>query len=189
MRVLLTPVQDAPEALTFFVNTWPMYVHEISGFDTDFYSLDDRGCWQPDLIGDWTAAVTPLANLREVRSDSDVGQPFQKSFVISSDGSPVGFVCVGAAPFKYMPEDADFILSEFFVQRRHRGTGVAEAAFQQLLAHYPGRWFLRVIHDNVRARRFWRRVLARAGVQQLREEIEGTDVTSRFTAGRALPTR
>ncbi|HEX3776993.1 MAG TPA: GNAT family N-acetyltransferase [Polyangiaceae bacterium] len=185
MQVLLTAVQDAKEALAFFVNTWPMYVREISRFDTDFYSLDDAGHWQPDLTGDWTAAVTPLANLREARSDGDPEQPFQRSFVISSDGSHVGFVCVGAAPFKYMPEDADFILAEFFVEQRHRGTGVAEAALQELLVRYPGRWFLRAIHDNTRAIRFWRRVLPRAAVHRLREQIEGTNVTLRFIAGRA----
>lgn len=185
MRVLVTPVQDANDALALFFNTWPMYVHEISGFDTDFYSRDDVGRWQPDLIGDWPGAVTPFANLREARSDTDSGQPFQRSFVISRDGRPVGFVCVGAAPFKYMPADADFILSELFVQRRHRGSGVAEEILQLLLAQYPERWFLRVIHDNIRALRFWRRVLPRANVHQLREEIEGTDVTLRFTAGRA----
>jgi hypothetical protein len=69
--------------LTFFINTWSMHVHEITGFDTDLSALDQVGRWQPDIVGDWTGTVTPLANLREVRSNGDSGQPFQGPLVIS----------------------------------------------------------------------------------------------------------
>jgi predicted acetyltransferase len=183
MSVALTAVQEAKDAATFFANTWPMYVHELSGFDTDFYTLDDLGVWQPDLIGDWTAPVTPPANLREPRSATDPGQPFQRALVIYRDGKPAGFACVGAFPFKYMPADVDFVLAELFITHPYRGAGVAEAAVQLLLARYPGSWTLRAIHDNTRAIRFWRRSLPRAQVRELREWDEGGDVVWRLVAG------
>src|SRR4051794_26910650 len=86
MHVGLTRVRDAGDDASFLVNTWPMYVHEIAGFATDFYSLDDLGRWQPDIVGDWTSPVTPTANLREPRPSTDAGQPFQRSYVISCEG-------------------------------------------------------------------------------------------------------
>ena len=184
MRVALTPAYATADAATFFANTWPMYVHEIAGFDTHFYALDRLGRWHPDLVGDWTAAVTPPANLREPRSAADPGQPFRRSLVISHDGESAGLVCVGAAPFKYMPDDVDFILCELFLTHPHRGTGLAEAVVAMLLARFPGSWVLRAIHDNARAIRFWRRTLPRMPVHALDESRDGTDVVWRFRTGR-----
>src|SRR4051812_24118716 len=112
MQVDLTTIRGAGDDASYLVNTWPMYVHEIAGFDTDFYTLDDVGRWQPDIVGDWIAPVTPAENLREPRPATDGGKPFQRSHVIVCEGKRVGFVCVGAKPFKYMPDDADFILAE-----------------------------------------------------------------------------
>src|SRR4051812_2487587 len=54
MPITIAQVRGADDT-TFVVNTWPMYVHEITGFDTDFYTLDDLGRWQPDIVGDWTS--------------------------------------------------------------------------------------------------------------------------------------
>jgi predicted acetyltransferase len=187
MRVALTTVQECADAATFFANTWPMYLHEISGFDTDFYTLDYLGRWHPDLVGHWTAPVTPPENLREPRSDADAGQPFQRSLVIDRDDDPAGFVCVGAAPFKYMPDDVDYVLCELFLTHPHRGTGVAEAAVELLLARYPGSWFLRAIHDNTRAIRFWRCVLPRMPVHRLEEGRDGSDVVWRFVSAPGRP--
>jgi predicted acetyltransferase len=168
-------------AARFFANVWPHYVHEITGFDTDFYALDERGRWQPDLVPDWTAAVTPPANLRQPRSPADPRQPFQRAHVIVGDGRAVGFACVGLSPFRSMPLHADVILAELFVGRAVRGSGVAAAAVRLLLARYPGRWILRAIHDNHRAIAFWRRTLAAAPLHGLAERRARGDVVWRFT--------
>lgn len=181
VRVGLSPTHQDERAREFFRNTWPMYVHELSGFDTDFYTLDDRGRWQPDVADDWTAAVTPAANLREPRAPGDAGQPFQRSLVVACDGRPAGFVCLATTPFRFMPADADVILAELFVTHPHRGTGVAERAVWLLLDRWAGRWVLRVIHDNTRALRFWRRVLPRLPVERLEQSTDGADVCWRFT--------
>jgi predicted acetyltransferase len=180
MAVRLANVWEDADAARFFANAWPLYVHEITAFDTDFYALDGDGRWQPDLIADWSAPVTPPANLRQARPAVDAGQPFQRAHVISSEGRAVGFVCLGLAPFRYMPADADVILAELFVARQQRGTGVAAAAVTALLPRYPGRWVLRAIHDNARAIAFWRRALGGAAIGTLSERREGGDVVWRF---------
>src|SRR5262245_15518629 len=110
MTTELLDAWQQPDARAFFVNAWPMYVHELSGFDTDFYELDAAGRWQPDIMGDWVAPVTPEANLRSPATA--VAQPYQRAHVIVDSGRPVGFVCVGLQPFKYMPEDVDQCVAE-----------------------------------------------------------------------------
>lgn len=161
-----------------------MYVHELSGFDSDFYVLDGSGVWQPDLVEDWVAGVTPAKNLRRERSADDPGQPFQRAHVIARDGRQVGFACVGLQPFCFVPRGADYIVAEFFLIHAARGDGTGQRALELLFERYPGRFSLHAIHDNERAIRFWRKTLPRLGVRDLEEEDEDGDLSWRFaTAG------
>jgi predicted acetyltransferase len=173
-----------PSAREFFINVWPMYVHELSGFDTDFYSLDARGRWLPDIAEDWSASVTPGINLREPRADDDPTQPYQRTHVITSNGRPVGFVCLGTPPFKYMPAEEELTIFEFFLIRAARGTATATRALELVLQRYAGcRRHLRVIHDNTRALRFWRKALPAVGAREIEESSEQGDVVFRFVGG------
>jgi predicted acetyltransferase len=182
-RVSLVEAWREPGVELFFRNVWPLYLHEISGFDTDFYSLDESGRWTPDLVDDWLSPLTPPQNLREARAADNSAQPFQRSYVIAIDGRPVGFICVGAQPFAFMPADVDFSVSEFFLIHAARGTDVATRALGLLFERNPGRWSLQVIHDNARALRFWRRALPSRGVRDLEERRQGGEVEFRFAVG------
>lgn len=179
-RITLVDAWRDAAARDFFRNVWPMYVHEISGFDTDFYALDDHGRWQPDIVEDWIAGATPPQNLREARAAQDPAQPFQRTFVIQSERRPVGFVAIGLPPFKYMRDDVDVSLAELFVIHAARGGGAAAAAIELLLPRHPGRWHLRVIHDNARAIGFWRNTLPKAGARSIEERNEEGDLTFSF---------
>jgi predicted acetyltransferase len=170
-------------AREFLRNVWPMYVHEISGFDTDFYVLDESGRWTPDIVEDWISSMTPPQNLRITRAEQSSAQQFQRAHVITTGGRPVGFVCVGMRPFKYMPVDADLNIAEFFLIHASRRTGTATRALELLLRRYVGRWHLRAVHDNARAIRFWRKALPSAGVHDLEEGREDNDVVFRFLTG------
>ena len=181
--IALVDAWQVAEARDFFVRAWPMYVHELSGFDTDFYTLDAEGRWQPDIVQDWIAPVTPSANLREGHTAREAAQPFQRAHVIVQDRRPVGFVCIGLSPFKYMPDDVDLSIAEMFLIHASRGTGTGESALALLFARYPGRFELRAIHDNARAIAFWRRALPRLGAQAIVERSEHGDVTFRFRIG------
>jgi predicted acetyltransferase len=93
-------------------------------------------------------------------------------------------VCVGSQPFKYMPEDVDRCIAEFFLVHGERGRGVSTLALTQLLHAYPAcRWHLRVLAGNLRAQRFWPRALVAAGAREIEQGHDGTDVTWRFEAG------
>ncbi len=179
MDFSLEDAWSSPGGAAFVRNVWPMYLHEISAYDTDFYRLDAEGRWQPDLIGDWLAPVTPERNLRD-GSRAGGGQPFQRAQVIRADGARVGFLCIGLRPFRYMPEGFDCSVAELFVLHRHRRSGAARAAVSAALVRHPGRWHLRAIHDNARALAFWRPALVELEVAELRETREEKDVVFSF---------
>lgn len=168
-EVSLVDAWSVGAARDFFSNVWPMYVHDLSAFDSDFYHLDSSGRWQPDIAGDWVAPVTRAENLRSNPSTAESAHPYQRAHVIVSGERPVGFACVGIRPFRYMPPEADVHLAEFFLIHGHRGVGIGQRAVRALLERYRGRWSLVAIHDNFRAIRFWRKTLPLAGVHELRE--------------------
>jgi predicted acetyltransferase len=167
------------EVQTFFRNVWPMYVHEMSGFDTDFYRLDRFGKWLPDVVEDWLAPQTPEANLRAT-AGAGTPEPAQRCHVIVAGDVPVGFVCLGLAPFRYMPPSADVILAELFLANPFRGAGIAQRALIGLLPRYCGRWHLRAVHDNTRAITFWRKTLPSLPIHELAESPEGREICWSF---------
>jgi predicted acetyltransferase len=181
MSVVLLDAWRSPEAADFFRNVWPMYLHEISGYDTDFYVLDAAGRWQPNLAGDWLSRITPSANLRAAADAAN--QPYQRTHVILHDQRPVGFACVGIAPFKYMPEDVELTIAEFFLIHAARGSAIGVRALESVLGRYQGSWQLRVLHDNARALRFWPKALPQAGARELKTRTEHGDITFRFATG------
>lgn len=178
-EVTLLDAWRVPAARIFFENVWPLYVHELAGFDTDFYHLGPDGKWLPDLVGDWTAAITPSANLRHSPVDLAAG-PFQRAHVIVANAHPVGFVCVTLPPFKYMPLEADVQVAELFIANPFRARGVATQAVRHLLRRYSGRWHLSAIHGNHRALCFWRTILPTLPIANLREFTENREVTFSF---------
>jgi predicted acetyltransferase len=53
-------------------------------------------------------------------------------------------------------------MAEFFVARRYRRSGIATAAFHQILAAHPGAWEVAVMASNIGAKAFWPRAIASA---------------------------
>jgi predicted acetyltransferase len=182
LQVSLVDAWSLPAARDFVVNTWPMYIHDISAYGSGFYRLDASGRWLPDIVGDWVACSTPVQNLRAPLSSTDPAHPFQRAHVIMANDVSVGFACVGLQPFRHMPPEADVVLAEFFLIHASRGQGVGREAAKILVNRYPGRWHLSAIHDNLRAIRFWRKTLPLLGVQDLQEQAVDRDVNFEFVA-------
>ena len=50
-------------------------------------------------------------------------------------------------------------IAEFFILRRHRGSGVGRSAAFSLFDRFPGTWHVAEDENNAPAQRFWRRVI------------------------------
>ena len=64
-------------------------------------------------------------------------------------------------------------MAEFFVARKYRRRGVAQAAFHQILKAYPGRWEVAVLARNRGALAFWPGAIAAAANVSEIERHEG----------------
>lgn len=122
-------------------NVYPLYLHDLTEFDTSIYSLDRTGRFQPDHLPYWLgeAACHPLVALHE--------------------GRPFGFAFVGEPPFPFLRKGVDHELSEFFVLRGDRRSGLSRVFAREILRARPGRWELQVLERNAPAAAFWRAVL------------------------------
>jgi len=80
-------------------------------------------------------------------------------YMIYRDGAPVGFCLVmGRRYVAAVGEEGDYLIWEMFVDKPHRGSGVAELAVREILLSKPGRWSVQAMPKNGRAVGFWRRV-------------------------------
>ena len=88
--------------------------------------------------------------------------------LIRADGHLAGFALVNDVAHSGLA--TDFSMAEFFIARKHRRTGVGQAAATAVIATRPGQWDIAVIRRNTGAQAFWRRVaasVAGSAVQEL----------------------
>jgi predicted acetyltransferase len=133
---------------------WQLYRHDLSEF---------RGHHGPDGFRG------TLPNERGLYKDSTLvpflePHPDRAAYVLSDDGSPVGFAFVSRL------QSGPYLMAEFFVVRGDRRRGVARAAVDALFALHPGTWEVPFQELNAAAARFWRAVAVQAGGEAVREE-------------------
>jgi predicted acetyltransferase len=126
----------------WLTNVYPFYLHDLSEFDEHYYTLNDRGLWEPDHLPSW------------LQDDTD------HPLIIRQSETRVGFALVNEAPSAYIMPGCGFRLAEFFVLKRYRRTGIGRRAAQALFDRFRGRWQLSVFARNAPAIAFWRGVLA-----------------------------
>jgi predicted acetyltransferase len=75
-------------------------------------------------------------------------------FIIIADGDLAGFVFVSKG--SAISNDPDiWDMAEFFIVRGLRRLGLGMKAAQQIWKKFPGKWEVRVIERNQKARQFW----------------------------------
>jgi predicted acetyltransferase len=109
---------------------WQLYWHDLSEFRR---VLPDADGLFPDRL---------LAPYRD--------NPDCRGYLIEDGGPPLGFVFVGRLA------EGPRLMSEFFVVRAARRTGVGYRATLDPLNRHPGRWEIPFQEENQGAARFWR---------------------------------
>ena len=133
----------------WLTNVYPFYLHDLSEFDEHYYTLNERGLWEPDHLPSW------------LQDDTD------HPLVIRQSETRVGFALVNEAPSAYILPGCRFRLAEFFILKRYRRTGIGLRAAQALFDRFRGRWQLSVLARNAPAIAFWRGVLGdQAGLKE-----------------------
>ncbi len=86
-------------------------------------------------------------------------EPGRRSFLIRADGALAGFALIRDRAWHAGAGTHE--ISEFFVLRRFRRTGVGARAATRLFDMVAGRWETAEMASNVDAQRFWRAVIGR----------------------------
>lgn len=90
-------------------------------------------------------------------------EPAHVPLLVRVEDRIAGFVLVNT--WSALDRPLDHAVAEFFVVRKHRRTGVGTAAAHATFRRFRGRWEVPVADYNAPALRFWRSVVASAGVR------------------------
>jgi predicted acetyltransferase len=150
----VTLEEAGPQRRATFENLFQLYVHD---FTEQWHGLPRGELGEDGLFaayeywdGYWT-------------------EPDRVPILIRADGHVAGFALVNNSAHSGLP--TDYSIAEFFVARKHRRSGVGQAAALAILGARPGQWDVAVSRRNIGAQYFWRRVAAEiAG-----DEVEALD--------------
>jgi predicted acetyltransferase len=170
-QVTVTPA--APADRTLIEGLFQFYVYDFSEMDPPGpggITFNASGAYE---------LYPPLASYFE--------EAGRHALVIRVDGEVAGFALLNGVSHRGGTVERN--MGEFFVARKYRGGGVAAAAFHQVLALYPGRWEVAVVHRNARALTFWPRAIAAAAniIDLTCVEGDGTHWTGPIWCFVALP--
>ncbi len=136
MKIELTPVKE--EEKTILGHLLELYNHDFSEFEeTDVNSVGLFGYSYLDCY--WT-------------------DDRRYAYFIKVDGKLAGFVMV--CDYCYVSKDKDTLfMSEFFVMRKYRRTGIGEYAAKHVFNLFKGKWELTLHPKNVNAVKFWTKII------------------------------
>ena len=101
MQIALIDARTSAMDRTWLTNVYPLYLHDLSEFDEEYYRLTDHGLWEPDHLPSWL--------------DEQDDWPL----LITADSQRIGFALVNQAPSPYITPGRDYRMSEFFILRRY----------------------------------------------------------------------
>jgi predicted acetyltransferase len=132
----LSIVRIGQESASILENLFEFYLHDMA----EWFRFDTGpdGRYGYDLARHWE------------RGD--------QIYLARIDAAPAGFALVGPAP-EWLHDPTARDVEEFFVVRRHRHNGLADALARTIWDAQPGRWRVRVFEGNVPAVPFWRRIV------------------------------
>jgi predicted acetyltransferase len=85
-------------------------------------------------------------------------QPDHKSFIIKVNDELAGFVLLDKK--QITDQKVDWNMGEFFIIAKFQGAGVAAKAVRQIFAEHKGQWSVAVMLENVKALKFWHRIIS-----------------------------
>ena len=162
MQISLLDARHTTVDRTWLTNVYPLYLHDLSEFDDGYYHLNEQGLWEPDHLPSWL--------------DEEDDWPL----LIVVDGQRIGFALVNQAPSPYMTPGMDYRMSEFFILRSWRRSGVGQRAVHMVFDRFRGQWELSVLPRNLSALGFWRRIVGEYTNEHYTEQFVNSAVRQCF---------
>jgi predicted acetyltransferase len=137
IRVEVIPALQEHEPI--LANLLELYAHDFSEFLDLKLGVDGRFGYEP-LPSYWK-------------------EPGRHPFLIMVDGHLAGFVFVRKGS-QLSADNNIWDMAEFFIVRGYRRLGVGMRAAHGVWKQFPGKWEVRVIDGNQKAKEFWGRAIA-----------------------------
>ena len=131
------------------LDLWQLYMLELSEFRSSITAIDGR--------------------FRDDRLKTYFAYEDHWTFRITQAGEVAGFALLR----KSQPDT--YLLGEFFILRKFRGSGVASEVVKQLTSTFPGKWEIPFQAANLKGAKFWRKTISALGFKssELSLPIEG----------------
>jgi len=98
--------------------------------------------------------------------------PNEKAFLIRVDNEIAGFVLLDKM---HVLEPVDWNMGEFFVLAKFQGKGVANTVAREILKEHPGKCSIAVMPENIKAVKFWRKIISEASQGDYKEVFKTED--------------
>ncbi len=98
--------------------------------------------------------------------------PNEKDFLIKVDNEIAGFVLLDKIN---LLEPVDWNMGEFFVLAKFQGKGIAGIVAQQIFKEHPGKWSVAVMPENIKAVKFWRKIISAVSNREYKEVFKTED--------------
>ncbi|HAT7072932.1 TPA: GNAT family N-acetyltransferase [Legionella pneumophila] len=83
--------------------------------------------------------------------------PDEEASLIIVNNEIAGFVLLDKIP---VLDPVDWNMGEFFVLAKFQGKGIANLVAQQIFNEHPGKWSVAVMSKNIKAVKFWRKIIS-----------------------------
>jgi predicted acetyltransferase len=81
----------------------------------------------------------------------------EEAFLIRVNNEIAGFVLLDKI---HLLKPVDWNMGEFFVLAKFQGKGIASQVAKQIFKEHPGKWSVAVMPENVKAVKFWRKIIS-----------------------------
>ena len=98
--------------------------------------------------------------------------PDEEAFLIRVNNEIAGFVLLDKM---HLLEPVDWNMGEFFVLAKFQGKGIAITVAREIFKAHPGKWSIAVMPENIKAEKFWRKIISEASHGDYREVFKTED--------------
>ena len=96
----------------------------------------------------------------------------EKAFLIKVSDEIAGFVLLDKM---HLLEPVDWNMGEFFVLSKFQGKGIASIVAREILKEHKGKWSIAVMPENIKAIKFWRKIISEASHGDYTEVFKTAD--------------
>jgi len=96
----------------------------------------------------------------------------EKAFLIKVSDEIAGFVLLDKM---HLLEPVDWNMGEFFVLAKFQGKGIASIVAREIFKEYQGKWSIAVMPENIKAVKFWRKIISQGSHGDYTEVFKTAD--------------